>query len=107
MFALGLHEFYSLICMHPVCVRGGDDCDGVFPRRARGACALAGLSWASSAVDLTLRNTRRYGGYIVHMGMVLIFVGLAGAAFNQGCAERDEAGLDAADRSIQFAAAEF
>ena len=42
----------------------------------------SGLSWASSAVDLTLRNTRRYGGYIVHMGMVLIFVGLAGAAFN-------------------------
>jgi cytochrome c-type biogenesis protein CcmF len=34
-------------------------------------------------VDLTMRNTRRYGGYIVHMGMVLIFVGLAGAAFNR------------------------
>ncbi|MGC1264920.1 MAG: cytochrome c-type biogenesis CcmF C-terminal domain-containing protein, partial [Candidatus Acidiferrum sp.] len=33
--------------------------------------------------ELTMRNTRRYGGYIVHMGMVLIFVGLAGAAFNQ------------------------
>jgi len=30
-----------------------------------------------------MRNTRRYGGYIVHMGMVLIFVGLAGAAFNR------------------------
>ena len=45
--------------------------------------ARSGLSWASSVVDLTLRNTRRYGGYIVHMGMVLIFVGLAGAAFNQ------------------------
>ena len=34
---------------------------------------------ASSAVDLTLRNTRRYGGYVVHFGMVLIFIGLAGA----------------------------
>ena len=34
-------------------------------------------------VDLTMRNTRRYGGYIVHMGMVLIFIGLAGAAFNR------------------------
>jgi cytochrome c-type biogenesis protein CcmF len=34
-------------------------------------------------VDLTMRNTRRYGGYIVHMGMVLIFVGLSGAAFNK------------------------
>jgi len=37
----------------------------------------------TSAVDLTMRNTRRYGGYIVHMGMVLIFVGLSGAAFNK------------------------
>jgi len=34
-------------------------------------------------VDLTMRNTRRYGGYIVHMGMVLVFIGLAGAAFNR------------------------
>src|SRR5260370_21858804 len=28
-------------------------------------------------------NTRRYGGYIVHVGMVVIFIGLAGAAFNR------------------------
>jgi cytochrome c-type biogenesis protein CcmF len=33
-------------------------------------------------VDLTLVNTRRYGGYIVHVGMVLIFIGIAGQAFN-------------------------
>jgi cytochrome c-type biogenesis protein CcmF len=29
-----------------------------------------------------MRNTRRYGGYVVHFGMVLIFIGLAGSAFN-------------------------
>ena len=33
-------------------------------------------------VDLTLVNTRRYGGYVVHLGMVLIFIGIAGSAFN-------------------------
>jgi len=33
--------------------------------------------------QLTMRNTRRYGGYIVHFGMVLIFIGIAGAAFNK------------------------
>jgi cytochrome c-type biogenesis protein CcmF len=33
-------------------------------------------------VDLTLVNTRRYGGYVVHLGMVLIFIGVAGSAFN-------------------------
>ena len=32
---------------------------------------------------LTRRNTRRYGGYIIHIGVVIIVVGLAGAAFNR------------------------
>ncbi len=32
---------------------------------------------------LTRRNMRRYGGYVVHFGVVLIFIGFAGAAFNQ------------------------
>jgi cytochrome c-type biogenesis protein CcmF len=34
------------------------------------------------AQELAMRNTRRYGGYVVHFGMVLIFIGLAGSAFN-------------------------
>jgi cytochrome c-type biogenesis protein CcmF len=34
-------------------------------------------------IELTHRNTRRYGGYLVHMGIVLIFVGLSGHPFNQ------------------------
>jgi len=38
---------------------------------------------ALAAVELTHRNTRRYGGYLVHMGIVLMFVGFTGAAFNQ------------------------
>ena len=32
---------------------------------------------------LTRRNTRRYGGYIVHIGVVIVVIGLAGAAFNR------------------------
>jgi cytochrome c-type biogenesis protein CcmF len=32
---------------------------------------------------LTRRNTRRYGGYIIHIGVVIIVIGLAGAAFNR------------------------
>ena len=34
-------------------------------------------------VELTHRNTRRYGGYLVHMGIVLMFIGFTGHAFNQ------------------------
>jgi cytochrome c-type biogenesis protein CcmF len=33
--------------------------------------------------QLTRRNMRRYGGYVVHFGVVLVVIGLAGAAFNQ------------------------
>ncbi len=32
---------------------------------------------------LMRRNTRRYGGYIVHFGIVVMFIGIAGGAFNQ------------------------
>ena len=32
---------------------------------------------------LTRRNTRRYGGYLVHIGVVVVVVGLAGTAFNR------------------------
>ena len=34
-------------------------------------------------VQLTRRNTRRYGGYLVHFGVVVIFIGIAGGAFNR------------------------
>jgi cytochrome c-type biogenesis protein CcmF len=32
---------------------------------------------------LIRRNTRRYGGYIIHIGVVIVAVGLAGSAFNR------------------------
>jgi cytochrome c-type biogenesis protein CcmF len=40
---------------------------------------------------LTRRNTRRYGGYIIHIGVVIVVIGLAGAAFNRS--EEKELGL--------------
>jgi cytochrome c-type biogenesis protein CcmF len=42
-----------------------------------GTNLFGGMYW------LTRRNTRRYGGYIVHFGVVVIIVAIAGAAFNQ------------------------
>lgn len=35
----------------------------------------------TSVINLTRKNKRRYGGYIIHFGMVLIFVGITGKAF--------------------------
>jgi cytochrome c-type biogenesis protein CcmF len=82
VFALGVHEFYSLVCMI-LCVFVAATISMEFFRGARVIRTRSGVSLLASAVDLTMRNTRRYGGYVVHMGMVLIFVGLAGAAFNK------------------------
>jgi cytochrome c-type biogenesis protein CcmF len=52
----------------------------------RGAGVISrhtGQGLFASMVQLTRRNTRRYGGYIVHFGVVVIFIGIAGSAFNQ------------------------
>jgi cytochrome c-type biogenesis protein CcmF len=81
-FAAGLREFYSLICLI-LCLFVATTILIEFYRGAKVVRSRSGVSFVASAVDLTMRNTRRYGGYIVHMGMVLIFVGLAGAAFNK------------------------
>jgi cytochrome c-type biogenesis protein CcmF len=53
-----------------------------FYRGAKVIRARTGMNMLVSAHELAMRNTRRYGGYVVHFGMVLIFIGLAGAAFN-------------------------
>jgi len=41
------------------------------------------LPFPKAVFQLTWRNTRRYGGYLVHMGIVILFIGFTGAAFNQ------------------------
>jgi cytochrome c-type biogenesis protein CcmF len=51
----------------------------------KGAAAIRaknGIGLIPAAVELTHRNTRRYGGYLVHMGIVFMFIGYSGAAFN-------------------------
>jgi cytochrome c-type biogenesis protein CcmF len=54
-----------------------------FYKGARVIGQKTGQNLLASMVRLTRRNTRRYGGYIVHFGIVLIFIGIAGQAFNQ------------------------
>jgi len=54
-----------------------------FLRGARVIRSHTGMNLAAAMVQLTRRNTRRYGGYIVHFGVVVLFIGFAGYAFNQ------------------------
>ena len=54
-----------------------------FLRGARVIAYQTGRNLASATYVLTRRNTRRYGGYIVHFGIVVMMIGFAGAAFNR------------------------
>ena len=81
-FALGIRYFYSVICLI-LCVFVAATILMEFYRGARVIRSRSGATLLASSVELTMRNTRRYGGYIVHMGMVLVFMGLLGYAFNR------------------------
>ncbi len=54
-----------------------------FIRGGRVIARHTGQNLLASMVQLTHRNTRRYGGYIVHLGVVVVMIGFAGSAFNQ------------------------
>jgi cytochrome c-type biogenesis protein CcmF len=81
-FALGFRDFFSLVCL-TLCVFVTLTIVMEFYRGARVIRAKAGTGWLPAVAQLTLRNTRRYGGYVVHFGIVLVFIGISGAAFNQ------------------------
>jgi len=54
-----------------------------FLRGAGVVRSQTGKNLLLSAILLVRRNTRRYGGYLIHFGVIVLFVGLAGSAFNQ------------------------
>ncbi len=58
----------------------GDHRHGVLARR----CARARRSWASrrgtALARLVGKNRRRYGGYVIHVGIVMVFVGIAASS---------------------------
>src|SRR5665213_1187274 len=52
----------------------------------RGAAVVrtqTGKNLVASTILLTRRNTRRYGGYLIHFGHLIKFISIAGGAFNQ------------------------
>ena len=52
---------------------------GEFWRGTKVRHALGGVSWPGALRALVARNRRRYGGYLVHLGVVVLFVGFAGS----------------------------
>ena len=80
-FPLGFRNFYALFSLI-LCGFVTLTITMEFLRGARVLRARTGANLLVAIGQLTMRNTRRYGGYVVHLGIVLVFIGLAGAAFN-------------------------
>jgi cytochrome c-type biogenesis protein CcmF len=82
LVAAGVRHFYALIsfgfCLFVALT--------VLIEFYKGGKSIAGkndMNLLRAMIELTHRNTRRYGGYLVHMGIVLMFIGFTGHAFNQ------------------------
>ncbi len=81
LFALGVRSFYALVSFI-LCAFVAITIFEEFYRGAKVIAQKSGQSLPGAALTLTSRNTRRYGGYIVHFGIVLMFIGFTGTAFN-------------------------
>jgi len=76
----GMRDFYPLMAM----ALGGFVLGTVVQEFARGTRARHrqyNESYALALARLVGRNRRRYGGYVVHVGIVILFVAFAGMAF--------------------------
>jgi cytochrome c-type biogenesis protein CcmF len=73
---------YALVCI----ALGAGVITAITSEFLRGAGVVRtqiGKNLLASAILLTHRNTRRYGGYLIHFGIVVLFIGIAGSAFNR------------------------
>ncbi len=78
----GMRNFYALISFG-FCLFVALTVAMEFYKGGRSVGAKNNMNLLHAMVELTHRNTRRYGGYLVHMGIVLMFIGFTGHAFNQ------------------------
>ena len=75
----GLHEWYALVAFSLAAFVLGT----VFVEFRRGVSArqhIVSERPAQALVNLVVKNNRRYGGYIIHVGVALAFVGIVGSS---------------------------
>jgi cytochrome c-type biogenesis protein CcmF len=82
LFAAGIRHAYALISFG-FCLFVGLTVLIEFYKGGKAIAAKNEMNLVRAMVELTHRNTRRYGGYLVHMGIVLMFIGFTGRAFDQ------------------------
>ena len=81
LIAAGIRHFYALISFG-FCLFVALTVIIEFYKGAHAISLKSNMNLLRATVELTHRNTRRYGGYLVHMGIVLMFIGFTGHAFN-------------------------
>ncbi len=89
--AAGVRHFYALMSFG-LCLFVAWTIVSEFWKGANAIRAKSGGNLFGAMFELTHRNTRRYGGYVVHMGMVFMFIGFTGAAFNKNLITETELG---------------
>src|ERR1051325_11081085 len=81
LVAAGIRHFYALISFG-FCMFVALTILMEFYKGGRSIATKNNTNLLAGMFELTHRNTRRYGGYLVHMGIVLMFIGFTGHAFN-------------------------
>jgi cytochrome c-type biogenesis protein CcmF len=81
LFAGGMRYIYSIVSLS-LCFFVAATIVMEFFRGSRAISEKMQIGFVPAVIELTHRNTRRYGGYLVHMGIVLMFVGWSGHPFN-------------------------
>jgi len=81
LFAAGIHQPAPLISFG-LCGFVTATVASEFWKGSRAIQLKEHLPLPRAAFELTWRNTRRYGGYLVHIGIVIMFIGFTGRAFD-------------------------
>jgi cytochrome c-type biogenesis protein CcmF len=82
LVALGMRQWNSLACFS-LCAFVTGTIVQEFWRGANVRQRATGTDFMTALIGLVARNKRRYGGYIVHLGIVCIMLGFAGRGFKQ------------------------
>lgn len=82
LFVLGMRNFHALVAYTLAAFVAGTIAQE-FYKGIRARHTMHDESIPVAAVRLVARNRRRYGGYIVHAGVVILFCGFAGLAFKK------------------------
>jgi cytochrome c-type biogenesis protein CcmF len=80
LYAAGLRVWVSGICFG-LCAFVAGTISQEFWRGARVRQQATGTDVVTALIGLVSRSRRRYGGYIVHVGIVLMFLGFAGEGY--------------------------